>query len=271
VSSGIKRCLVVGVLLSAIGVASTYSAVVTAARAALPPAPAISEGVSTAIAQMGKSLEAAQFSFVARTLRVYAGQHGQPLHIAHSMKVTVRRPDRLLVDVTGDDGSVRLVYDGKQVSILGVESNKFATIPVPDTIKGMWETLADRLDIDFPLADLLSSEPDKSVLFGVTSGKEVNVVTIGGIPCRHILLTESPGVEIELWVEKNDRALPRRVIITYRTMSGQPSVFADLADWNFSIHPSDAEFVFQPPKDAVLVTLKSTAAGTPAQSKGAKP
>jgi hypothetical protein len=204
-------------------------------------------------------------------LRVYAGPHGQPLHIAHSMTITVRRPDRLLVNVTGDDGSVRLVYDGKQASLLGIESNKYATIPVPDTIQGMLDTLADRLDIDFPLADFLSGEPGKSVLLGVTSGKEVNTVTIDGIQCRHLLLTESPGVEIELWVEKNDQALPRRVIITYRTMSGQPSVVADLSDWNFSVHPSDAEFVFQPPKDAVLVAVKSAAIGMPAKSTGAKP
>jgi hypothetical protein len=241
VISGIRRCFAVGVFLSAIGLTCTVSDVVSVVRAATPPASAISEDVRTAIAQMGNSLRAEQFSFVAHTLRVYAGPLGQPLHLAHSMKFIVRRPDRLLVDVTGDDGSVRLVYDGKQASLLGVESNKYTTIPVPDTIKGMMDTVADDLDVDFPLADLLSAAPDKSVLLGVTSGREVNSVTIDGVQCRHLLLTKSPGVEIGLWVEKNDRALPRRVIIAYRNMSGRPSVFADLSSWNFSVHPSDAD------------------------------
>ena len=244
---------------------------VSVVRAAPPPTATISEEVRSAVSQMGKSLEAAQFSFDARTLRVYAGPGGQPLHIAHSMKVTVRRPDRLRVDVTGDDGSTRLVYDGKEASLLGVEANKYTSVPVPDTIQGMLDTVADRLEVDFPLADLLSSVPDKSVLLGVTSGKEVNTVTIDGVLCRHLLLTESPGVEIELWVEKNDQALPRRVIITYHTMSGQPSVVAEMSDWNFSVHPSDAEFDFQPPKDAVLVALKPASTPASAKPKGARP
>jgi hypothetical protein len=66
-----------------------------AVHAAKPPKPAISAEASAAVAQMGKSLLADQFSFQVRTLRVYADTNGQPLHIAHSMKVTLRRPDRL--------------------------------------------------------------------------------------------------------------------------------------------------------------------------------
>jgi hypothetical protein len=54
-------------------------------------------------------------------------------------------------------------------------------------------------------------------------------------------------------------------------MSGQPSVVADLSAWNFSVHPSDAEFVFDPPKDTMFVGLKTAANGTPAKSKGVKP
>jgi hypothetical protein len=263
----IRRCLSIGVLLWTAGLTVTVSA----PHAETASKPAISEAVTAAIAQMGRSLQAEQFSFRARTLRVYAGPNGRPLHIVHSMKITVRRPDRLLVDVTGDDGSTKLFYDGKLVTLLGVETNKYETSPALDTIQGMLDAITDRLGVDFPLADFLNNAPDKSVLLGVTSGEEVNTVMIDGVPCRHLLLTEPPGVEVELWLEKNDRALPRRVIITYRTMSGQPSVVAELSGWDFSGHPSDEEFVFQPPKDAVRVELKPVTTGAPAKPRGAKP
>jgi hypothetical protein len=100
-----RTSLKTAAILAGLGVAGMMSGVSTMAptvEAANPTKPAISEEASGAVAQMGKSLLADKFSFQARTLRVYAEPNGQPLHIAHSMKVTVRRPDRLLVDRTGD-------------------------------------------------------------------------------------------------------------------------------------------------------------------------
>lgn len=260
-----KSVRIMAVLAGLGGVASVGQPV----RAATTPTPSISEGASAAVALMGKSLLAEQFSVQARTLRVYPGPGGQPLHIAHSMKITVHRPNKLLVDVTGDDGSVKLFYDGKSATLFGVEANKYVTGTAPDTIQGLLDGLTDRLNVDFPLADLLSAAPDKSVLSGVVTGKEINTVTIDGVECRHLLFTERPGVEIELWLEKNDRSLPRRLIITYYTMSGHPNIVAELSNWDFSVHPSDADFVFQPPKDSVQVETKP--AGVSAKPAGAKP
>jgi hypothetical protein len=233
-------------------------------RAAGPPKPTISEEASAAVAQMGKSLSAHEFSFQARTLRVYRDASGQPLHIGHSMKVTVRRPDRLRIDVTGDDGSTKLFYDGKRVVLFGVETRRYSSFPVPNTIQGMLKEVMGRLGVDFPLADFLTDNPDKSFLFGVTSGREVNTVTIDGVPCRHLLFIQPPGIELELWVEKNDQSLPRRLIVTYRTLPDEPSFIAAFSDWNFSVHPADAEFEFQPPAGATQVELR------PAK-EGAKP
>src|SRR5579863_2199289 len=71
------------------------SAGVTPAHASNPQKPAISEEASAALARMGATLQGKQFSFQARTLRVYANQNGELLHIAHQFRVTIRRPDRL--------------------------------------------------------------------------------------------------------------------------------------------------------------------------------
>jgi hypothetical protein len=241
----------------------------SALQAASPAKPVISEEAATAVAQMGKTLLADQYSFQARTLRVYSEANGQPLHIAHSMKVMLRRPDRLRADVVGDDGSTSLIYDGKTAVLYGVEAKKYATIPVPETIQGMLETVMGRLDVDFPLADFLTNAPDKSFLFGVTSGREVNTVTIDGVACRHLLFTQPPGIELELWVEKNDRALPRRLIVTYRSQPLQPSFIAELFDWNLSTRPADAEFVFKPPEGATQIEITAAAASVPvAKAKG---
>ena len=150
------------------------------------------------------------------------------------------------------------------------ETKKYATIPAPNTIQGMLHEVMGKLGVDFPLADLLTDLPDKSFLFGVTAGREVNTVTIDGVPCRHLLFTQPPGIELELWVEKNDKAVPRRLIVTYRNLPGQPSFIAEFSDWNFSVHPSDADFVFQPPAGVTQIEVKPAAATAPAKPKGAK-
>jgi hypothetical protein len=261
-------------ILARLGAAGTIGVIPLTApvvHAAIPPKPAVSEEVSAAIAQMGQTLRAAQFSFQVHTLRAYAEPNGQPLHIAHTIKVMVRRPDRVRIDVTGDDGSTKLFYEGKTVTILGVEANKYATVQAPNTIQGMLETVVGKLGVDFPLADFLTDAPDKSFLAGVTSGREVNTVTIDAVPCRHLLFTQPPGIELELWIEKNDKALPRRLIATYRSERDQPSFVAEFSDWNLSARPSDAEFTFQPPAGAVQVELKPAAKVAPAKPKGANP
>ena len=266
----IKVSLKVAAVLAALG-GMALLGVVPAGRAASPPKPTISEDASAALAQMGKSLSADQFSFQARTLRAYTDPNGQPLHIAHSMKVTVHRPDKLLVELTGDDGSTKLFYDGKTVTLFGVEAKEYASLSAPNTIQGMLKEVMGHLGVDFPLADFLTDNPDKSFLYGVTSGREVNTVTIEGVPSRHLLFIQPPGIELELWLEKNERSLPQRLIVTYRSLPDQPSFIAEFSDWNFAVHPTDAEFEFQAPEGARQVKLRPAAAVTPAKPKGGKP
>jgi hypothetical protein len=59
------------------------------------------------------------------------------------------------------------------------------------------------------------------------------------------------------------------LIVTYRDLPGQPNFIAEFSDWNLDIHPSDADFTFQPPADAEQFQLKpAVAAAPPAKGKG---
>ncbi len=239
-----------------------------AAPASQQKKPAISEEASAALSRMGRSLRAEQFSFQVRTIRVYADANGAPLHIFHTMKVTVHRPNRLLVDVSGDDGENKIVFDGKNAIVYAASQKKYAKVPVPEgTVQAMMQELVGRLGVDFPLADFLTEAPTKAFLTGVTSGSVVGTVTIDGSPYLHLLFIQPPGIELELWLEKNDQSLPKRLIVTYRNLPGQPNFIAEFSDWNFNIHPSDADFAFQPPSDATQIELKPATAKAP-QAKG---
>jgi hypothetical protein len=240
------------------------SGLVASARAADPPPAAINAESTAALARMGKTLAAPQFSFRARTMRAYAGPNGELLHVVHAMKTVVRRPDRMLVEVTGDDGSTKLIYDGKTLVVYSIGQKQYASIPVPGKINEMLNVAEERMGVDFPLADFLTDSPEKSVLSGVTSGGQVGTATIDGVPCRHFFFSQSSDLDLELWLEDNERSLPRRVFVTYRTLPGHPTFAAELSDWDMAIKPADAEFVFQPPPGVVQVELGAKSGSAPA-------
>ena len=96
----------------AVLVACSVSVLMPAAHAAGKTEPAISEEASAALVHMGQSLQAQEFSFQAQTIRVYAGPKGEPLQIFHTLDVTVKRPNRLLVVRNGDDGQSKLLLGG---------------------------------------------------------------------------------------------------------------------------------------------------------------
>ena len=231
--------------------------------------PTISAEASAALTQMAQSLLSKQFSFQARTMRVYADVDGRFLHIGHTMKVLIRRPDRMRVDIDGDDGATQVFYDGKTLTLFGPARKEYVSLPVPDTIEKMIKEAEKRVGFDFPLEDFLSQTPDQSLLSGVTEGKIVNDVTIDGAPVQHLTLFQPPGLELEVWLTKDDKSLPKRLFITYRSIPGQPNFIATFSDWNFAVTPTDADFTFQPPEGAKQVELKSASAPPP-QAKGAK-
>ena len=253
------------------GIIGLVPANLTAAPPAKQAKPAISEEASAALLRMGQTLRAEQFSFQARTVRVYADPNGEPLHIFHTLKITMHRPNKLVAEVTGDDGSSKLVFDGKTAILYSATQNKYASIPVPEgTIEAMLKEAVGRLGVDLPLADFLTEAPNKAFLTGVTSGRVVNTVTIDGAPYDHLFFSQPPGIELELWLPKSEQAPPRRLIVTYRSLPGQPNFVALFSDWNFDIHPSDADFAFQPPAGAEQVALKPAAAPPAGKKKGSK-
>jgi hypothetical protein len=247
------RCISTALGLFAFGLIGLTAS--RSADAADAVQPGISADAAAAILQMSKTLSANEFSFQARTIRVYQDDQGQPLHIFHTEKAIVHRPDRLVVRRTGDDGPLDMYYDGKTVTLFKANENKYARDDAPNTIDAMFDKVSDRLNVDFPLAGFVDADPGKMLLTDVTSGRELDPVNIDGKPGRHLFFSQAGGIDLEIWLDQTEQATPRRLMVTYRLLPGQPSFIAEFSDWSFSAHPADAEFVFQPPARATQVEL----------------
>jgi len=241
------------------GLAGLFPTVVPTARSETAHQTAVGPDALDALARMGKTLSAQQFSFQSRTFRSYTGPNGELLHIAHTTKTIFRRPNRLSVTVTGDDGSIKLLYDGQTLVLYSAEQKQYASLPVTGGIDKALDLLEERTGTDFPLADLLSDNPAEAVASGITSGGKVGTSTIDGVRCNHFFFVQAfDDLEFELWLEDNDRALPRRFVVTYRSLPGRPIFIADLSNWDFSIQVPDSDFVFQPPAGVTRVELKAS-------------
>jgi hypothetical protein len=71
-----------------------------------------------------------------------------------------------------------------------------------------------------------------------------------------ICFSKRGGNDLELWVEKNEAAIPRRLIVTYRLLPGQPSFIAEFTNWDSRVRPSDSVFAFQAPSKVAVLFLK---------------
>jgi hypothetical protein len=241
------------------GLASFSLAVVSTARSESAQETEVGPDALEALARMGKTLSAKQFSFQSRTLRSYAGPNGEMLHIAHTVKTIYRRPDRLSVAVTGDDGSIKVLYDGKTLILYAEQAKQYISLPVTGGVEKALDLLEERTGTDYPLADLLSDDAAKAVASGITSGGKVGTSTIDGVRCDHFFFEQAADdLELELWLEDNERALPRRFVLTYRSLPGRPIFIAELSDWDFSIQAPDGDFVFEPPPGVAEVELKAS-------------
>jgi len=120
-------------------------AVVSAARAQDAPHAALTEDVTAAFARMGKTLAAKQFSFRSHQIRAYAGPNGELLHIVTDTKTVVSRPDRIAVEITGDNGATKLLYDGKTLVLFSVDKKRYLKIPLTGDIPKMVDVAEKRM------------------------------------------------------------------------------------------------------------------------------
>ncbi len=221
-----------------------------------------------ALNKMSKTLQAKHYSFQAQTFRAYVGPNGELLHIAHTYKAVLSRPDRLSVDITGDDGRSKLLYDGKKLVIYVASVKQYATLPISGDIDKALDEAQERSGVDFPLAELLANDPGDALLAGVTSGGAVGTATIDGVACRHFFFVQAAeDLEWEIWLEDNDRALPRRVVVTYRSLLGRPNFIAALSNWDFSTPAPDSDFTFEPPTGVNQVEFASKASAPQGSQK----
>ncbi len=181
-------------------------------------------------------------------------EDGQRIQASRQVRVLVRRPDAIAIQVAGDGGQWSLRYSGKTLAVMREDTGEYATTEAPATIDATLDFLFSKYGVTIPLADLLFADPYASLTERVESGVYVGRHSVNGELCHHLLFTQE-NVDWQIWIDSGAKPLPRKVVITRKNEQGAPEYVAEISGWNLAPSVSDDAFSFHAPAGARAVDM----------------
>jgi hypothetical protein len=170
------------------------------------------------------------------------------------LEITVKRPNQIHVLQNAGDETRELAFDGSTVCVLHPHLKHHAIEPLKaNTI----EQFADQVNAQFgfrpPVAELLSEDMVAQLMLHVTSSKVTGTEWVGWTRCKRLHF-EQDGMTGDLWIGKKD-GLPRRYLLTFTDVQGQPTWDIRLSKWELNVPVNDALFTKRPAADSSKVKM----------------
>jgi len=193
--------------------------------------PVLSEDAAKIMARMTDFISAAPaFSLLADTGYEVVQKNGHVLEFGSQLTLAIQRPSKAIGRFDSrDGGSSTTVLDGEAIWVYIAKDNIYDTTSQPGDIDVSLDFLARQLGIPLQLRDFFSKDLTASLGSAVQSGYYVGESMISGVMCDHLAL-RGDKEDVQVWVAQGDEPVPRRIVITYRQIEGQPQF------WIF--HPS---------------------------------
>ena len=181
----------------------------------------------------------------------------QKIQFSSSGEMKMNRPDKLRIRRTGGYADVELVYDGKTVSLYGNNAKSYVQADLAGGTDKMIDTLAGQSSVGLPGADLLLTNSYDELMANVLQGSHIGQGVVDGVECEHLAF-RGPETDWQIWIETGAKPVPRKYVITSKTVAGAPQYTLRIRDWRTDAN-ADADFTFKAPADATKVALDSTA------------
>jgi hypothetical protein len=178
----------------------------------------------------------------------------QKIQFTNSAQMRVSRPDKIQAERKGGYSDVALFLDGKTLSILSKHANAYSQGNAPGSIDDTVKFLRDDYGAEIPGADLVLSNVFDALSEGVLDAKHIGEGVVDGVECEHLAFRNA-DTDWQLWVEKGDRPIPRKYVITSKAVAAAPQYTLRIKEWKEEQAPADA-FTFTAPTDAKKVDFK---------------
>ena len=197
----------------------------------------------------------------------------EKIQFTNSGEALLSRPDKLRAHRVGGYADVALYFDGKTVSVFGKHINGYAQFDAPGSVDQLIEALRLGHGIALPGADLLLSNSYDVLVAGVKESKHIGRGVIDGLECEHLAFRNF-DTDWQLWVEVGARPVPRKLVITSKTLNNAPQYTVRIKNFKTGVEPAPDAFAFVPPAGAeklspdALIELDELPQDTP---EGGKP
>jgi len=204
--------------------------------------PAIDSRTDKLLQAMGDYLKSSkQFSFHANITFDDLIPSGQKIQYASYSDIAVHRPDRVYAEKQSDLGGKRFWYDGENMTLMDTKLGVYATEPVPADIDSAMDQLAEKYGFSPPLVDFVYSDPYHTLIENVESGFYAGLHDVEGVRWHHLAFVQK-NIDWQIWIEDGKQMVPRKFVITYKTIPESPQFSAVLSEWDLDAHLPDALF-----------------------------
>jgi hypothetical protein len=239
----------------------------TAAQAQQPAAAAkadLDPAAMNALQGMGAYLRSLKsFQVEAATTNEDVLDDGQKTQYDGTVNILAQMPGRLRADVANERHERLFLYDGTSFTLFAKRLNYYASVPAPATIGQLANKLDENYGFSVPLADLFRWGSPGWSTDDINAATDFGPSAVGGTTCEHYGF-RTDEIDWQIWIQKGDYPLPRKLVITTKTDEARPQSTA-VYTWNLAPSFNDAAFTFDPPAGAgkvVLAEIKAAAAAT---------
>ena len=182
----------------------------------------------------------------------------QKIQFTSSGQIKLNRPDKLRIRRTGGYADVELVFDGKTLSLYGNNAKSYVQADAAGSVDEVIDTLQAHTGAAMPGTDLLLTHSYDELMANVIDGEHIGLGVVDGVECEHLAF-RGTDTDWQIWIEAGARPVPRKYVITSKTMAGAPQYTLRIKDWKTDAIADADAFVFKPPAGATKANLDSSA------------
>lgn len=182
-------------------------------------------------------------------------------------KVSFARPNKFYMNLESGRLGGQMICDGKTAYLYTPVINKYMTVPAPEDLNKIFETLDYQIvggifSSMSLIESMCNADPYKQIMADVTKVEHSGVEKVGADDCEHLRFTQKEFAW-DMWVKQGKEPWIKRVTADMsKALSGKPDMPADMkailsctyTESQANVGPTAEMLTFKKPETAQLVT-----------------